>query len=127
MWSLRIWLQVMVVVLSSSMEESEMVVGSATTTSTLIWLHGLGDRGKSWRQFAENIVQRLPHVKVILPTAPMRAITLNGGRKTRGWYDIYTLTSINEEEDSVGIHDTFQDVERLISQEAQKVRGHRYT
>ena len=77
--------------LAHSFSDPVVVSGSAKTTATILWMHGLGDTGSSWRDFAEHVTGQLPHVKVVLLTAPQRPITLNGGRETTGWYDITSL------------------------------------
>jgi predicted esterase len=82
-------------------------------------LHGLGDTGNGWANFAELVHRQLPHVKVLLPTAPKRAITLNGGQKMNGWFDIRTLTAIDDAEDEAGMQDTFLYVDELIRQETE--------
>ena len=59
-------------------------------------------------------------VKFILPTAPYRPVSINGGRETTGWYDLYTLTNIDRDEDSIGIHESFKTIDRLIKIEVDK-------
>ena len=60
---------------------------------SLIWLHGLGDSAQGFISiFAEREHSFVPSTcKVILPTAPIRAVTLNQGMKMNSWYDITTL------------------------------------
>ncbi|MES1910472.1 MAG: hypothetical protein MHM6MM_003058 [Cercozoa sp. M6MM] len=54
---------------------------------TLIWLLGLGD---TYHSIAHTLDQLLPssNVRVVVPNAPMRPITLNHGGEMRAWYDI---------------------------------------
>lgn len=61
--------------------------------SSLIWLHGLGDSAHGFADvfLNEDYVWTPPHVKVILLTAPERAVTLNNGMRMNSWYDIYSL------------------------------------
>lgn len=61
----------------------------AVHTATLIALHGLGDTGEGWAFLGPEL--KLPHVKWVYPTAPVRPITLNGGMSMPGWFDLDTL------------------------------------
>ena len=59
-------------------------------THSLVWLHGLGDSAQGFVDvFTDDRLIELPKgCKVILPTAPIRSVTLNGGMKMTSWYDI---------------------------------------
>jgi predicted esterase len=52
----------------------------------VIFLHGLGDTGYGWLQIIEILHKKTPHIKYILPTAPSRAVTINGGESMPAWY-----------------------------------------
>jgi len=66
-------------------------------TGTIIFLHGLGDTGAGWADPMENIQSMLPYLKVILPTAPIQPVSLNGGMSMTAWYDIVELSPRNED------------------------------
>jgi len=70
---------------------------TAQHTATVVFLHGLGDTGHGWEFAVENWRRRnrLPHVKFILPHAPRIPITVNGGMRMPGWYDIVSLESLH--------------------------------
>lgn len=57
---------------------------------TLIWLHGLGDTAHGFSDdFADEHLGLVPATcKVVLPTAPIRAVTCNDGENMTSWYDI---------------------------------------
>ena len=59
-------------------------------TATIIMAHGLGDSGAGWVSLAENWRRRgkFEDVKFIFPNAPNIPITINGGYRMPGWYDI---------------------------------------
>ncbi|KAJ6915110.1 hypothetical protein NC651_017175 [Populus alba x Populus x berolinensis] len=44
--------------------------------ATIVWLHGLGDKGSSWSQLLETLP--LPNIKWICPTAPTRPVAIFG-------------------------------------------------
>lgn len=54
----------------------------------VIWLHGLGDCGSGWVDTMQDVARRLPGVKIVLPSAPDRPITINNGMLMPGWFDI---------------------------------------
>jgi phospholipase/carboxylesterase len=60
-----------------------------THRSTIIWLHGLGADGHDFEPIATEL--QLPEAlgaRFVLPHAPQRAVTINGGYVMRAWYDI---------------------------------------
>ena len=59
----------------------------------MIWLHGLGDSAHGFADvFADPRLGVVPPTcKVVLPTAPIRAVTCNGGYRMTSWYDISSL------------------------------------
>ena len=60
-------------------------------THSLVWLHGLGDSAYGFLDVFDEHKIAPATCKVILPTAPERAVTLNGGMKMTSWYDIVSL------------------------------------
>ena len=59
---------------------------------TLIFLHGLGDSSEGFFDvFAEQPM--VPATcRVVLPTAPKKAVSCNNGYKMNSWFDIYNLS-----------------------------------
>ena len=57
----------------------------------MIFMHGLGDSAEGFRPVfgAGGPLSGLKGVKVVLPTAPIRKVTLNGGIEMTSWFDIY--------------------------------------
>ena len=57
---------------------------------SLVWLHGLGDSANGFADvFLDKRFNMVPETcKVILPTAPVQAVTCNGGMHMTSWYDI---------------------------------------
>lgn len=85
-------------------------------TATVIMLHGLGDRGSGWAEIGHGL--RMPWCKFVFPTAPTRPITLNGGYRMTGWYDIASLDKLSDAgDDEEGVRDSVRYVESLIDQE----------
>jgi len=84
--------------------------------SVVIWLHGLGDSGEGWRSTMEEIQQRTPNTKYVLPNAPIQPVTLNGGMKMRSWHDIKSLSTVDAS-DFKGLDESKKVVEDLINAE----------
>lgn len=87
-------------------------------TSTCIFMHGLGDSGYGWSDVAELLAKRLPNTKFILPHAPNRKVTMNGGVTMRAWYDFYGLSE-SDPQDQSGIIQSAASVLELASTESK--------
>lgn len=91
---------------------------------TIIWIHGLGDRGES---FVDVFEGRVANTRVVLPNAPVIPITANGGYRMPGWYDIKSFGSDRDVGDSAfdkdGILSTMKALTELIDYEKTLVGG----
>ncbi len=88
-----------------------------TATGSVIWLHGLGADGYDFSGIVPllNLPKDL-HIRFIFPHAPIRPITINANLRTRAWYDIYSLSDLNHE-DEPGIKQTQESIHELIQHE----------
>jgi phospholipase/carboxylesterase len=71
--------------------------------AAVIWLHGLGADGHDFVPIVPEL--NLPPelaVRFVFPHAPVRPVTINGGMRMRAWYDIYSLTR-GDRQDEAGI------------------------
>lgn len=93
-----------------------IIQSAAKHTSTLIFLHGLGDTGHGWATTMGMI--RTPDMKVICPTAPTIPVTLNAGFRMPSWFDLKTL-DIGGPEDEDGIRKATKNVHEMIRSEMQ--------
>jgi len=86
----------------------------------VIWLHGLGADGHDFEPLVQQwgLANELG-ARFILPHAPRRPVTLNGGMVMRAWYDIYDL-GFAANEDRPGILQAQQHVLGLIRREQQR-------
>ena len=71
----------------------------------VIWLHGLGADRYDFLPVAEALQEKLLTTRFVLPQAPTRAVTINGGYEMPSWYDIKAMSparsiSIEELEES---------------------------
>ncbi len=69
----------------------------------VIWLHGLGASGNDFVPIVQalQIPKEMP-TRFIFPHALMRPITINGGVRMRGWYDL-TSMAFECDQDLIGI------------------------
>ena len=58
----------------------------------VIWLHGLGADRFDFQPVAGMLQRSLPSVRFVLPQAPTRAVTINGGWQMPSWYDILAMS-----------------------------------
>ncbi len=94
--------------------------------AAVIWLHGLGADGNDFAPIIEQL--QLPSnyaIRFIFPHAPLRPITINQGYQMPGWYDISSL-SIVEQEDETGIRESSAILKELCEeQEASGINASR--
>ncbi len=60
--------------------------------SCVIWLHGLGADRFDFQPVAQALQQSLRSTRFVLPQAPTRAVTVNGGYEMPSWYDILAMS-----------------------------------
>ncbi|MCM5682252.1 alpha/beta hydrolase [Schlegelella sp. S2-27] len=90
-------------------------------TATLIVLHGLGADGNDFVPVAEALdLSAVGPVRYVLPHAPSRPVTINGGYVMPAWYDLLGV-DLARREDETGLREARLQIEALI--EAEKARG----
>jgi len=85
----------------------------------IIWLHGLGADGHDFETLIPQlgIVEPLG-VRVVLPHAPRRPVTINGGMVMPAWYDI-PAPDFRQGQDDAGIRTSAQQLQALIQREIE--------
>ena len=63
-------------------------------------------------------------VRYVMPHAPYRSITINGGTEMRAWYDVHGI-DIEAKVDVKGFEEAVENVHRLIQKEKRKRHCHR--
>ena len=87
----------------------------------VIWLHGLGADRTDFKPVADMLQQRLSTTRFVLPQAPTRAVTVNGGYQMPSWYDIKAMSPGARAIDTGEMEQSAQTVIELI--EAQRDSG----
>jgi phospholipase/carboxylesterase len=86
--------------------------------ASIVVLHGLGADGSDFVPIAEQLdLSAVGPVRFVFPSAPVRAVTINGGYRMRAWYDILG-TDLARREDEAGLRESQVDVQALLDREA---------
>ncbi len=84
------------------MSEAPLIIEpSQPADACVIWLHGLGADRFDFQPVAEALQRWLPSARFVLPQAPTRPVTVNGGWAMPSWYDILAMSparSINHDQ-----------------------------
>ncbi len=93
------------------------VSSTDSPAASVIMLHGLGADGTDFLPFADEIdLGPVGPVRWVLPRAPVRPVTINGGYAMRAWYDILG-TDLVRREDEAGLRQSVAQVHALIERE----------
>ena len=91
-----------------------------TADACVIWLHGLGANKTDFEPVAQMLVKTLPTTRFVLPQAPNRPVTINGGYDMPSWYDIKAMSPAR----SISMDELETSAETVIALiEAQKSAG----
>ena len=93
----------------------------AAPTASLIVLHGLGASGDDFVPVCQAMdLRSVGGLRVILPQAPERPVSINGGYRMPAWYDIGLDASGQRVEDERGLRESQRQIEALIAQELER-------
>ncbi|MGM9484624.1 alpha/beta hydrolase [Roseateles sp. NT4] len=102
------------------MLETEVIETGPNPGTTIIVLHGLGDSGHGFVPICGELdLRSLGAVRFILPHAPERPVTINGGYVMRAWYDILGADLVRRE-DEAGLRESQRQIAELIDAERQR-------
>ncbi len=95
-------------------------------TASLIVLHGLGADGSDFVPFCgELTLEEAGPVRFVLPSAPVRRVSINNGYPMQAWYDILPVNGPRRE-DEASLREAHTQVMWLIEREiARGVPAHR--
>jgi len=74
------------------MSEPLILEPNGIADACIIWLHGLGADRYDFLPVAEALQQKLHSTRFVLPQAPTRPVTINGGWSMPSWYDILAMS-----------------------------------
>ncbi|MFS8005369.1 putative lysophospholipase [Helianthus anomalus] len=96
-----------------------VVMPKGTHTTTIVWLHGIGEKGSSWTQILESLP--LPNIKWICPSAPTRHVTQLGGYPCTAWFNMASMSE-DDSENLEGLDASATHVANLLSNEPDDVK-----
>ena len=101
---------------------------------TLIFNHGLGDTAMGFHGLfldsgdEYNLVP--PTCRVVLPTAPVQPVTLNGGYQMNSWFDVYpmkhqisTMDDVHSRYDQKGLMESVGLITKIVDEEIERLDG----
>lgn len=74
------------------MTEPPIIQPAKPADACVIWLHGLGADRYDFLPVAEALQETLSSTRFVLPQAPTRPVTINGGYEMPSWYDIKAMS-----------------------------------
>lgn len=93
---------------------------AAEPVASLIVLHGLGADGTDFIPLCDELdLPTIGAVRCVMPRAPVRPVTINGGAPMRAWYDILGA-DIARREDETGLRESLRQVHALIDREVAR-------
>ena len=90
-----------------------------TADACVIWLHGLGADRYDFLPVAEFMQERLLSTRFVMPQAPTRPVTINGGYAMPSWYDIKAMTPARAIDDAQ-LEESADQIIALIKAEQSK-------
>jgi len=79
-------------VFGAAMTDPLILEPQKAADACVIWLHGLGADRYDFLPVAEFMQQHLLTARFVMPQAPTRPVTINGGYAMPSWYDIKAMT-----------------------------------
>ncbi len=102
-----------------SLETIELHPAGDAKASVII-LHGLGADGTDFLPMCDQLdLAAIGPVRWLLPRAPVRPVTINGGHRMRAWYDVLGA-QLDKREDETGLRATMRQVQTLIDREVAR-------
>lgn len=74
------------------MSDTLILQPTLAADACVIWLHGLGADRYDFLPVAEALQEVLYSTRFVLPQAPTRPVTINGGYAMPSWYDILAMS-----------------------------------
>lgn len=88
--------------------------------NSVIWMHGLGADGHDFEAIVPELIRPGERaLRFVLPHAPIRPVSINGGMKMRAWYDIASFER-HVAQDEVGIRASAAAIEALMQRENER-------
>ncbi len=100
---------------TSNIPNTLIIEPSSPATCAVILLHGLGADAQDLAGIVPMLPTESQHIRAILPNAPTRPVTINGGYVMPAWYDISDTAFRNA--DKKGIAESTATIQALIDEQ----------
>jgi phospholipase/carboxylesterase len=96
------------------------ITSGPNPTASLIILHGLGADGNDFAPICQELdLAAVGDIRFVLPHAPTRPVTINGGYVMRAWYDVLGADLVKRE-DEAGLRASMLEVQAVIRRERER-------
>ena len=86
-------------------------------TAAVIWMHGLGASSDDFAGLVPELdLEGCQAIRFVFPQAPSIPITINGGYVMPGWYDLYGMDLVSQQ-DAAGIQRSEAAIAALVERE----------
>jgi lysophospholipase-2 len=96
-----------------------MSTTSSSKRGALIFLHGLGDTPAGWSELEYSLPEmkpRLKNIEYVFPHAPTIPLSINGGARMPGWFDLYDWPiGVGSKDDKRGLMNGVQQIEQEVA------------
>jgi len=105
---------------TASAAASAVVTPSSKYRGALIFLHGLGDSPSGWSNLEHSLCKIKPRldptqIKYVFPPAPTQSLTINGGARMPGWFDLYDWPiGVGSKDDRLGLMKSIQQIQKEV-------------
>jgi predicted esterase len=102
--------------------ESNKDKAASNDKAAIIFLHGLGDSPDGWSKLGEWLPNYAPNlakldITYVFPPAHNVAITVNGGEKMPGWFDVFDWPiGIDARDDARGLAMSVKRIEEIVNE-----------
>lgn len=102
-----------------SLAHPPLELDNSAANAVVIVLHGLGANGEDLLPLGQALQAVHRDIRVLLPHAPHRNVTINNGMKMPAWYDIVGADFSNEKQPA-GLEESYHYVTGLITAQTQR-------
>jgi lysophospholipase-2 len=106
--------------LGASIAKAAMSASSSSSKKgALIFLHGLGDTPAGWSELEHSLPQIKPKLKdihCVFPASPTIPLSINGGMRMPGWFDVYDWPiEVGSQDDKEGLMRSVEQIQKEVT------------
>lgn len=105
--------------LGASITKAMSTSSSSSKRGALIFLHGLGDTPAGWSELEYSLPQikpKLKDIQYVFPASPTIPISINGGARMPGWFDLYDWPiEVGSQDDKEGLLRSVKQIQKEVA------------